>query len=184
MMIIYDRQTQELASYAGQVFDNGEWRESTLQEIYPNTDHSLWDVVYVREAIKYAIPLEELQLKLDQNGTPIGVERKPRLPEIHLTSNAVDADGDGLPELAADAQSKAQISIEVKDFQGALIQEALDLTLSTTAGSLSARKISVMNGQATVELMSSTETVTATVIVSAEGAKSASLTFEFMPPAS
>lgn len=183
MMIIYDRQTRELVSYAGQVFDNGEWRESTLQEIYPNTDHSPWDVVYVREAIKYAIPLEELQLKLDQNGTPIGVERKPRPPEIHLTSNAVDTDGDGFPEIPADAQSKAQISIEVTDAQGVLIQESFDLTLSTTGGSLSARRISALNGQATVELMSSMETVTAIVTVSAAGAKGASLTFEFMPPA-
>lgn len=181
MMIIYDRQTQALLNFAGQIFDNGEWREPTLAEIYPDADHSQWGVVYVKEAIKYAIPLDELQLKLDQNGIPIGVERKPQLPCIYLSTTAIDTDGDGLPELAADAQSKATIKIEVKDSDGKLVSAALPLSLSTTAGTLSVRRISTENGQASVEFTSSLETVTATVKVESERAQSASLTFEFMP---
>lgn len=182
MMVIYDLQTKELLNFAGQIFDNGEWREPRLEEIYPNVDHSKWGVVYVKEAIKYAIPLEELQLKLDRNGTPVGVERKPKPPQIHLSTNAVDSDGDGLPELPADGQSKATITIEVKGTDGKLIQDELPLNISTTAGALSDRRISTQNGQATVEFTSSMETVTAVITVDAEGAKSASLTFEFMPP--
>ncbi|MBW4643004.1 MAG: Ig-like domain-containing protein [Goleter apudmare HA4340-LM2] len=181
MMVIYDRQTKELVSFAGQIFDNGEWREPTLAEIYPGEDHGNWDVVYVKEAIKYAIPLNELQLKYDQNGTPIGVERKPKPPQIFITTNAPDTDGDGLPEIPADASSKAAIAIEVKDSTGNLVQQELPLNISTTAGSLSARRLSTQNGQATVELTSSQETVTAIVKVESDGAQSASLTFEFMP---
>jgi hypothetical protein len=184
MLIIYDLQTKKLLNYAGQIFDNGEWREPVLEEIYPNSDRSQWGTLYVKEAIKYAIPLEELQLKFDSSGNPSGVERKPKLPQIHLTTDALDADGDGLPELTADATSKAIITIEVKDSGGSLIQEELALSLSTTAGALSARRISTQNGRATVEFTSSVETVTATVTVEAEAAQGSSLTFEFMPPSS
>jgi hypothetical protein len=182
MMIIYDRQTQALLNFAGQIFDNGEWREPTLAEIYPNADHSQWGTVFVKEAIKYAVPLEELQLKLDQTGTPIGVERKPKPPQIELTTTAIDADGDGMPELVADGQSKATITIEIKAADGQLIQEEVPLSLSTTAGALSARRIATVNGRATVEFTSSVETVTATVTVVSDRVQSAAITFEFMPP--
>ncbi len=182
MMIIYDRQTQALLNFAGQIFDNGEWREPTLAEIYPDADPNQWGTVFVKEAIKYAVPLEELQLKLDQTGTPIGVERKPKPPQIELTTTAIDADGDGLPELVADGQSKATITIAIKDSNGQLVAEETPLSLSTTGGSLSARRLSTSNGQATVEFTASMETVTATVTVESDRAKSAAITFEFMPP--
>jgi len=181
MMIVYDRQTKKLLSFAGQVFDNGQWREPTLEEIYPNTDRSKWGVVYVRDATKYVATLDELQLKVDENGTPVGIERK-RIPKIHLTTDAVDTDGDGLPELPADGQSHTTIRAEIKTHQGQLVTEELSLEFRTTGGTLSARKVTTTTGQASIELTSSIETIQITVTVSAEGFTEASLSFEFMPP--
>jgi hypothetical protein len=182
MIFIFDRTSKEVVGMATEVFDNGSWREATLEELYPDRDRSNLGCVTVRDSPKYALNPEGWQLKLDENGEPVGIERKPSLPRIHLTTNAPDTDGDGLPELPADGQSKATIAIEVRDVHGKLIEEERTLNLKTTGGALSARRITTSNGQATVDLTSSLETVSVTIEVAAEGVRSASLSFEFMPP--
>lgn len=181
MIFVFDKETKNLVGMATRVFDNGTWREPTLEELYPNADHSKWGYVYVEDSPKYAMNPDGWQLKLDENGVPVGIERKPNLPKIHLTTNAVDTDGDGIPELIADATSKATITAEVKNSQGEFVTEELTLNLKTTGGALSARRVTTRDGQATVELTSSLETVSVIVEVSAEGVKGSSLAFEFMP---
>lgn len=182
MIFIFDRTSKEVVGMATEVFDNGTWREANLEELYPNMDRSNLGFVQVQDSPKYALNPEGWQLKLDENGEPIGIERKPSLPRIHLRTDAIDTDGDGLPELPADGRSKATIEIEVQDVHGKLIQKELTLNLKTTGGALSARRIATSNGRATVDLTSSLETVSVTVDVSAEGVRSASISLEFMPP--
>jgi hypothetical protein len=182
MIFIFDKATKQFFGMATRVFDNGTWRETTIEELYPNADASKLGFVYVEDSPKYAMNPDGWQLKLDENGEAIGIERKPSLPKIHLTTDAVDTDGDEIPELIADANSKATISIEVKNSNGELVTEELMLNLKTTGGTLSARRITTNTGQATVELTSSLETVSVTVSVLAEGVKSGSIEFEFMPP--
>lgn len=182
MIFIFDKETKHFFGMATRVFDNGTWREATVEELYPNADHSKLGFVYVEDSPKYAMNPDGWQLKLDEHGEAIGIERKPNPPKIYLTTNAVDTDGDGCPELVADAQSKATITAEVKDSSGQLVQGELMLNVRTTNGTLSARRISTQTGQATVEFTSSRETVSATVSVSAEGVEGSSITFEFMPP--
>lgn len=186
MIIIFDKKTNKLVSFAGRILDHGNWREPTLEELYPDKnpeDFSAWGFVYVKDSPRYALSLDldRWQLKLDQNRVPIGVERRPNPLKIHLTTTSVDTDGDDLPELIADGQDTATITIEVKNSQGEIVKEDLNLMIKTTAGRLSARRIKAMNGQATVQLTSATETVTAKVSVSGEGLQDSSITFEFMP---
>lgn len=181
MIFVFDKATKQFVGMATRVFDNGNWREATMEELYPDTDHSKLGYVYVEDSPKYAINPNIWQLKLDENGEAVGIERKPNLPKIYLTTDAIDTDDDGIPELIADAQSKATITAEVKNSRGELVTEELTLNFKTTGGTLSARRVSTQDGRATVNLTSSLETVSVTVEVSAEGAKSSSLLFEFMP---
>lgn len=184
MIVVFDKQTKKFVGMAPQIFDNGQWREPTLEELYPDTDREKLGFVYVKDSLKYAArPDENLwQLKLDEKGEPIGLSRKYPRKRIHLTTTAVDTDGDNLPELIADGKDTATIAIEVKNPQGEIIQEDLDLAIKTTGGRLSARRIKAKNGQATVDLTASTETVSVTVSVSGEEVQDSSISFEFMPP--
>jgi hypothetical protein len=182
MIFIFDKETKEFFGMATRVFDNGTWREATLEELYPDADHSKLGFVYVEDSPKYAMNPNGWQLKLDENGEAVGIERKPNLPKIYLTTDAVDTDGDEIPELIADAKSQASIMAEVKNSRGEFITEPLTLNFKTTGGTLSARRVSTQDGRATVNLTSSLETVSVTVEVLAKGVQGCSLLFEFMPP--
>jgi hypothetical protein len=73
----------------------------------------------------------------------------------------------------------------VRDELNQSVSGDFTVNFKTTAGTLSARQVMVRAGKAEVELISSLETVTATVSASGKGLKAAApLTFEFMPPGS
>lgn len=40
MIFVFDKRTKALVGVATQVFDNGAWREPTVEELYPNADRS------------------------------------------------------------------------------------------------------------------------------------------------
>jgi len=148
--------------------------------------YSFWEINFYGSKRErhhaYALDPDAWQFKLDQNGTPIGAERKPSLPRIRLTTNAKDTDGDNLPELIADGKSKAIITAEVRDEQDRIVKRDFLVNLKTTGGALSARRVEAKAGRAEVELTSSLDTITATVSASGTGLKDAvPLTFEFMP---
>jgi hypothetical protein len=182
MIVVFDKKTFDIVGVAGKIWDNGEWREPELSEIYPDRDAGELGSVYVQDSPKYALRPDRWRLAFDENGVPVGVERKPSLPKLHLTTDAEDVDGDGLPEIVADGQSKATITAELKDPRGERVSEEIELFFKTTGGALSARRVRLTEGVATVELASALETITAQVSVSAEDVEGDSLTFEFMPP--
>jgi hypothetical protein len=182
MIIVFEKKTNKIVGAASKVFDNGYWREPEIQELYPGSDINELSYIYVQDSPKYCLNPDAWQLKLDKDGVPIGVERKPTLPKIYLTTNAQDTDCDGLPELPADAKSKATITAEVKDAKGDIVHKDFILTFRTTGGVLSARRVEAKGGIAAVELTSTVETITVTVSASAEGTRSGALTFEFIPP--
>jgi len=183
MIIVFEKKTKKLVGVAAQVFDNGRWREPTIEELYPGVDANKLGFIHVEDSIRYALDPDAWQFKLDQHGTPIGAERKPSFPRIRLSTKAKDTDGDNLPELVADGKSKATITAEVTDEQDRIVKRDFVLNLKTTGGSLSARLVEAKAGKAEVELTSSLETVTVTVTASGKGLKDAvPLTFEFMPP--
>ena len=181
MIFIFEKATKQFVGMATRVLDNGTWREATVEELYPDADSSKLGFVYADDSPKYAMNPDGWQLKLDQQGEPVGIERKPSLPKISLTTDAIDTDGDGIPELIADGSSRATIAIEVKTPKGEPVTEELTLLFKTTGGTLSARRVTTSTGQATIELTSSLETVSVTVEASAAGVASHSLEFEFMP---
>lgn len=185
MIIVYERKTKKLVGVAAQVFDNGRWREPTIEELYPGADLHKLGFIQVEDSVRYALDPDAWQFKLDQNGVPIGAERKPSLPRLHLSTSAKDTDGDNVPELIADGKSKAVITAEVRDELERIVKAEFTVNVKTTGGTLSARHVVVKAGKAEVELTSSLETITATVSASGKGLKaSAPLTFEFMPPGS
>ncbi len=167
--------------FATQVFDNGKYREATIEELYPHKDLSKLGSVTVQDNIKYALAPDEWQFKLDNKGVPVDIERKPQPNKLILSTDAKDTDGDGMPELPADGESKATINIDIKNAKGNLIKEETTLLISTTGGALSDRRITTKTGKAKLTLTASRETVTVTVTAAAEGMADASLTFELMP---
>ena len=185
MIIVYEKKTKKVVGVAAQVFDNGRWREPTMEELYPGGDLQKLGFIHVADSIRYALDPDAWQFKLDQNGAPIGAERKPSLPRLHLSTNAKDTDGDNLPELIADGKAKAVITAEVRDELDRIVNSDFTVNFKTTGGTLSARHVMVKAGKTEVELTSSLETITATVSASGKGLKAAApLTFEFMPPGS
>ena len=152
VIIVFEKKTNKLVGVAAQVFDNGHWREPTIEELYPGADLQKLGFIQVEDSIKYALDPDAWQFKLDQNGTPIGAERKPALPRIHLATNAKDTDGDSFPELVADGKSKALITAEVRDERDKIVKGEFTLNFRTTGGFLSARRVEVKSGKAQVEL--------------------------------
>ncbi|MCE7989153.1 MAG: hypothetical protein DYG89_48990 [Caldilinea sp. CFX5] len=181
MIVIYKKGANELVGVATKVFDNGQWREPTIEELYPNADHTEWGYLYVTDSLKYAANMEGWQFKLDDQGAPIGLEKKAPPLRIKLTTDAPDTDGDGLPEVVADGQSKATITAELRDIHGKVVPQTIPFTFRTTGGALSSRKVTAIAGRALVELTAALETVSVTVRATAEGAEEGSLVLEFIP---
>lgn len=181
MIIVYKKQTNKILGVASRVFDSGKWREAQLEEVYPDLDKKKTDVLVMKDSPQFYLRPNDWELKLDEKGVPAGVELKPMLPMIALSTNAKDTDNDGIPKLTADGKSKAEITITIKDEKGKLVKKETTLFLKTTGGSLSARRLTVKDGKAMVSLTSSLETVPVAVSVSGEGVKGADMPFEFMP---
>lgn len=181
MIFVYEKGTNKLVGLATQVFDNGKWREPTVEELYGHKDISKYGHLYVKDHPKYSLEPDAWEFKLDKNGTPVDVVRKKQPPKIVLSTDAKDKDKDGMPELPADGSSKAKIIIEIQDHKGEVVGKDFDLKVSTSGGRLSAKRLKAKKGKAEIELTSVVETLTITVKVTAEGAQSASLTFELMP---
>jgi hypothetical protein len=181
MIFVYEKGSNKYLGMAGKIFDNGEMREATLEELYPNADHSKMGTVVVKDSPKYALDPTAWQFSVDDKGAVTGIERKPQPPKITLTTDAKDTDGDGMPELKADGKSSATISIEIRTPEGTLMKKAVDLRINTTAGRLSDRRLSTKSGKASVDLTASTDTVTVTVSVEADDMETQQLTFELMP---
>lgn len=180
MIFVYEKGSNKYVGMAGRLFDNGHWREATIEELYPN-DHSKLGAVTVKDSPKYYLDPNAWQFSINDKGEVTGIERKPTPPRIKLSTNAKDTDGDGLPELKADGKSKATIEIEIRNAKGDLVKKAVNLRVSTTAGRLSARRLATKAGTASVDLTSSLDTVTVTVSVEADEMEKQQLTFELMP---
>jgi len=181
MTFVYEKGTNNFLGVATQIFDNGTWRDATLQELYPSADHSKMGAVVVKDSPKYYLDPNAWRFSTNDQGEVTGIERKPSPPKITLSTNAKDTDGDGLPEVKADGKSKATIDIEIRDTKGELVKKAIDLRINTTSGRLSVRRMTTKTGTASVDLTSTLDTVTVTVSVEADEMETQQLTFELMP---
>lgn len=88
---------------------------------------------------------------------------------LELSSNQTDTDGDGIQDMASDGTSLATYTIKKKDASGNYATGAGDndsIAIAATRGKLSARAVSLVNGQASFTLKSIEETVSILVSVS------------------
>lgn len=183
MIFVYEKGSNKYLGMAGRIYDNGDWREATLEELYPNDDHSKMGAIVVKDSPKYALDPNAWQFSVNDKGEVTGIERKPQPPKISLSTNAKDTDGDGLPELKADGISKATIDIAIRNptTKADLYKKPVALRINTTGGRLSERRLTTKTGTASVELTATTDTVTITVSVEADDMETQQIVFELMP---
>ncbi|MCB9232800.1 MAG: hypothetical protein H6581_14105 [Bacteroidia bacterium] len=180
MIVVFEKKTNKFIGMAPQVFDNGNLRELTLNEIYPDLDPKKYGSFVVEDSPKYLMNPDHWQFTLDAKGVPIGLEHKPTLA-LKLSTTLKDTDGDGMPELKADSTATAPVTVTVMN--GIKPQKTTALIkISTTGGRLDKRIIDLKNqDKATFNLQSVPETITITVTATSEGMHSDSITFELMP---
>jgi hypothetical protein len=173
MLVVYDSTTGEIIGHCSRVFDNGKWREATIEEIFPERDRSKLEALYLKDDPRYLIQgTEHWRIRRDESGVVVGLER---LPAITLSCDASDHDNDGIPDLPADGTSTTKITARLDS------DAEVDVTFRTTRGSLSKRTVTTAKGQATVELRAATETVAVIVTATAAGYRPAKLQLEFIP---
>lgn len=178
MLVVYDKNTKEVLQLL-MVSENVP--EPILEDI-----PSLKDVENIAS---FRLPNDpsfdfgrQYIVTLDEEGNPTGLALKLEPPIIELTTDAQDTDGDGLPEIPADGESKATITATIKDAEGKVLTRVKKpVTFRTTRGILSARNVTPTRGEANVTLTSILETVTATVTATAEGCRPTRFSIEFLP---
>ncbi|MEJ3748628.1 Ig-like domain-containing protein [Actinomycetes bacterium KLBMP 9797] len=179
MLIVYDRETRQVVGHCGQIFENGEWREPTVDEVFGHLKLATLEALYVNEVTEaklFRYGPENLRLAFDEKGTATGIELKPALK---LRCDARDADGDGVPDLPADGAAATVVTASTTDRAAGVA-----ITFRTTHGALSSRTATTtQDGAASVNLRASTETVLATVTATADGYRSGSLQLEMIPGA-
>lgn len=110
------------------------------------------------------------------------IERpRPALGALALFTTAVDADGDGVPELRANGKDATAINVDATHADGSPVAVAVPVTFRTTAGRLSARVVELDEGTASVQLTAGRETVAVTITATAPGFAPARLELEFVP---
>ena len=111
------------------------------------------------------------------------IAEKPATAQASLTlsTNAVDQDGDGRPELKADGRSSTTITVKAPVPLGATSKDPVSVTFRTTAGRLSARSVVLTDGAGSVQFTASRETVLVHITATAVGFNSANLLLEQIP---
>jgi len=153
MMIVYDRNTGKIVGHCSKVFDSGQWRDATITELYPGQDIAHLAAAHFPDDARYLLHGAE-NWRLRKDESG-SVVGIERLPALHLACDAADSDGDDVPDIPANGFSTAHVQRTVKS----------------------------TGGTASVELRSSTETVSATVTASALGYRPGRLHLEFTPVA-
>jgi hypothetical protein len=173
VLVVYDKNTHQIIGHCSKIFDSGKWREPTMEELYPNRDRSNLASAYMPDDARFiGYGPHNFRLRKDENGIVVGVER---LPGLTISCDAQDSDNDDVPDIPADGKSVARITVTTAD------KSDTEVTFRTSRGTLQRRTVPTSKGKASVDLRSSTETVSATVTATAKGFRTASLTVEFIP---
>jgi hypothetical protein len=122
-------------------------------------------------------------LKFSSGGAPKELVKKDTLPEIDLSIDAPDHDGDGIPEMKADGKSRITITASIRDEEGKIVTNANNIIhFLTTGGVLSDRTVKCKNGVAKTTLQSVKETLTPTITAFSEGIRTGEIKVEFVHP--
>jgi hypothetical protein len=173
VVIIYDKSVDEITGYCSSVYDSGRWREPSLEELYPNRDLGNLGFVCTPDDLAFVSQgTANWRLRKDENGVVVGIEQ---LPALLISCDACDTDGDGIPDVPADGESVARVTVSTAD------NSDVDVTFRTTRGALSHRTVTTKGGKAVVSLRAATETVAVAVTASAKGYRTATLNLELIP---
>ncbi len=165
----------------------GFFRQST-KEFLPEPPSSEEDYVEITgpSYIKALENMDPRQERIEGN-----VKRKkiqdfkitPRFQgRIELTTEAVDRDGDGLPELPADGKSATRVKAHIKDLRGrACKKETVAVRFQVSRGAIAQRMVESRSGVAEVAFTAAAETTEAQVMAFADGYEGDALIFEFIP---
>lgn len=167
MILIYEKGTNKYIGAMPQIFENGTWREPTVEEIYPDKDTSNWGFITVSDSPRYWLADGGYTFKLDKKGNPVGVMLKPW---VKLSIDAEDTDGDGLPEVKPKAKTKIKVEVELDKEDKQNTKSSFKLILSTTGGVLESRRIEVSPGKPQ-EVSFTAPADTIAITLSAKGAK-------------
>jgi hypothetical protein len=174
MLIVYDPATGEIVGHASRVFDNGQWREATIEELFPRRDRTKLEALYLKDDPRYLHQgAQHYRIRRDESGVVVGVEA---MPAAELSCDADDQDEDGVPDLPADGKATTKITAKLDGGPN------IDVTFRTTAGTLSRRRVRTgADGKATVELRASGETIVASITATAAGYRAGAMQIEFIP---
>jgi hypothetical protein len=175
MIVVYDTRTYQIVGHASRVFDNGKWREPTIDEIYPGHLDQKLDALYLPDEPRLlAYGADQYRVRRDANGAVTGIELAPR---IIVSCDAKDQDNDGIPDLPADGSATTTITAALDGGSG------VEVSFRTTRGALSHRSVKAgADGKATVTLRAAAETVTVDVTATAADYRPGSLRLELLPP--
>src|SRR5689334_19324526 len=80
MIVVYDTQTYRIVGHASRVFDNGKWREPTIDEVFPGHLDQRLDALYLPDEPRLlAYGTDQYRLLRDVNGAVTGIELAPRI---------------------------------------------------------------------------------------------------------
>ena len=173
MLIVYDKNTEKIVGHCSRVFDSGKWREASLEELYPNKDRSNLATAYMPDDARFVgYGPNAWRLRKDENGIVVGIER---MPALMISCDAQDTDKDEVPDIPADGNSVAHITVTTTD------KSDTEVTFRTSRGTLNRRSAQTSEGKAVVDLRAATETVAVTVTATAKGYRTGTLNLEFIP---
>ena len=165
----------------------GFFRQST-NEFLPNPPSPEQDYVEVTDP-KYLKPLANMEPRQERIEGYVkrkkiqGFKIQPRFQGcIELTTDALDRDEDGLPELPADGKTAARVMAHIKDLKGRTRKkETVAVRFQVSRGAIAQRMVESRSGIAEVALTAAAETTEAQVMATADGYEGDAMIFEFIP---
>lgn len=178
MLLLYNRKTGEILGVSMLISD------SSGLAPQPNMEN----VGFKMKGIEgYVIPDDEIVLRnlhsyrmeFDAEGNPIGFTRKESF-KIDLSTDAVDANGDGIPEIPAGGAS-CTIIASVRNEYGKVIKDRpFRIQFVSSGGILREYMVDTRTGVAKVQLDSIPETKRVHILARAEGCMSGELNIDFI----
>ena len=185
MFVIYDRATREIVGITMVSQDSsGLAAAQSMKKVVPadrGNPNLMEFLVHDDETV--ANEIYKYEIRFSSSGTPKELVRKDELRHIDLSVDALDHDGDGIPEIGADGKSKVTITASIRNEEGAVVTGATnEVHFITTGGILSDRIVKCQGGVAKTTLTSVKETLTPTITAISKGVRTGKIKVEFVHP--
>jgi hypothetical protein len=178
MLLLYNKKTGEILGVSMLISD------SSALAPQPNMDN----VGFKMKGVEgYVIPDDEIVLRnlhgyrmeFDADGNPIGFVRKEMF-KIDLSTDAVDANGDGVPEIPAGGASCTVIASIRNEYGKVIKDRPFRIQFVSTGGLLREYLVDTRTGVAKVQLDSVPESKRVHILARAEGCVPGELDIDFV----